>query len=79
MKRIGLCLVPALLVARVAGAATLTVNAGDDLQAAINAAQPGDTIALQPGAVWIGNYKLPVKSGTGTITIRSAAADSSRT
>ena len=58
-------------------AATITVNAGGDLQAAINAAQPGDTIALQPGAVWTGNYKLPAKSGTGTITIRSAAADSS--
>jgi carbohydrate binding protein with CBM6 domain len=76
VKRIGLCLVTAVLSARVAGAATITVNAGGDLQAALNAAQPGDTIALQPGAVFTGNYRLPIKSGTATITIRSAAADS---
>lgn len=51
------------------------VPSGGNLQAAINAAQPGDTILLQAGATWTGNYTLPVKSGTGVITIRSSASD----
>jgi hypothetical protein len=55
---------------------TITVNAGGDFQAALNAAQPGDVIALQPGAVFTGPFTLPNKSGTGWITIRSATADS---
>lgn len=58
-----------------ASAATITVNAGGDLQAALNAAQPGDTILLQAGATWTGNYTLPLKSGTTYITIRSSASD----
>ena len=57
-------------------AATTTVPSGGNLQAALNAAQPGDTILLQAGATWTGNYILPVKSGTGVITIRSSASDS---
>src|SRR5262249_34471329 len=56
-------------------AATITVNAGGDLQAAINAAQPGDTIALQAGAVFTGPYTLPAKPGAAFITIRSATPD----
>src|SRR6188508_155223 len=73
----------ALLCACVLGAAgrsdaaTLTVNAGGDLQAAINAAQPGDTILLQAGAVFTGNYTLPAKGGAAFITIRSSAPDTS--
>ena len=55
-----------------AHADTLTVNAGGSLQAAINAAQPGDTILLQPGATYVGNFVLPVKTGSSFITIRSA-------
>jgi hypothetical protein len=66
----------ALLCAPRADAATITVNAGGDLQAAINAAQPGDTIQLQPGAVFGAGYKLPAKGGSAFITIRSAAPDS---
>jgi hypothetical protein len=57
-------------------AATTLVPSGGDLQAALNAAQPGDTILLQAGATWTGSYKLPVKSGTATITVRSSAPDS---
>jgi hypothetical protein len=56
---------------------TITVNAGGDFQAALNAAQPGDVIALQPGAVFTGPFTLPNKSGTGWITVRSATADGS--
>ena len=56
--------------------ATLTVNAGGNLQAAIDAAQPGDTIVLQAGATFTGPFTLPVKNGTAYITIRSSTADS---
>jgi hypothetical protein len=54
---------------------TITVNAGGDFQGALNAAQPGDVIALQPGAVFTGPFTLPNKSGAGWITVRSATAD----
>jgi hypothetical protein len=60
-----------------AAAATITVNAGGSLQDAINKAQPGDTILLQAGATFTGNFTLPAKSGATYITIRSAAADTS--
>lgn len=55
----------------------MTVNAGGDLQAAIDAAKPGDTILLQAGATFSGPFKLPAKGGTSFITIRSSAADTS--
>jgi len=55
---------------------TITVPAGADLQAAINAARLGDTLLLQPGAVYTGAFELPAKTGTGYLTIRSATADS---
>ena len=75
---VALCLCVSVLVrAPSIDAATMTVNAGGDLQAAIDAAQPGDTILLAPGAVFTGNYTLPVKGGTAFITIRSAAPDAS--
>lgn len=56
-----------------------TVNAGGDLQAALNNAQPGDTILLQAGATFTGNFVLPAKSSssTGYITLRSSASDAS--
>ncbi|HVD91138.1 MAG TPA: carbohydrate-binding protein [Vicinamibacterales bacterium] len=73
---LGLCLCVLSFAGR-ANAATITVNAGGDLQGAINAAKPGDTIVLQAGAVFTGNYELPVKGGTSYITIRSSAPDSS--
>ena len=54
-----------------------TVPAGGDLQAAIDGAQPGDTILLTPGATYEGSFNLWAKDGDGFITIRSAAPDSS--
>jgi len=66
-----------LVFAPRAQAATITVNAGGNLQAALDAARPGDTIVLQAGAVFTGSFKLPAKGGTAYITIRSSAADSS--
>ena len=58
-----------------AGAATIYVAAGSNLQQALNAAQPGDTILLQEGAEFAGNFVLPVKSGDSWITLRSSAPD----
>jgi hypothetical protein len=54
------------------------VHAGGDVQAALNSAQPGDTILLEAGATFTGNYRLSAKSSGATryITIRSSAPDS---
>src|SRR3982751_2604762 len=52
--------------------AIISVPSGGNLQAAINAAVPGDTIQLQPGATYVGNFVLPAKTGTALITIRTA-------
>jgi hypothetical protein len=51
-------------------AATLTIPAGGNLQAALDAAQPGDVIELEPGAIFVGQFKLPAKAGV--VTLRSA-------
>ena len=52
---------------------SIPVNAGDDLQAAINKANPGDEVVLQAGATFTGNYYLPNKGvNGGWITIRSS-------
>lgn len=64
-----------LALASDAAAATIMVRAGENLQAALNVAQPGDVILLEAGATFRGNFTLPVKSGATYITIRSAAAD----
>jgi hypothetical protein len=56
---------------------TIRVAAGGDFQAALNAAQPGDTITLEAGAAFRGPFTLPKKSGAGWIIIRSSAPDSS--
>lgn len=75
---VGLCLCVSVFVcAPRLDAATLTVNAGGDLQGAIDAARPGDTILIAAGAVFTGNYTLPDKGGSTYITIRSAASDAS--
>ncbi len=54
------------------GGGVVTVNAGGDLQAAINSAQPGDTIVLQAGATFVGNFVLPDKPGSTYVTITSS-------
>src|SRR5262245_18160479 len=55
-----------------AQAATLVVPAAGDFQAALNAAQPGDTIVLESGATFTGNFTLPVKSGASDLTVTSS-------
>jgi hypothetical protein len=56
------------------GRRTITVGPKDSLQAALNAAQYGDTIVLQAGATYSGEFELPLKSGTGEIVIQSSRA-----
>ncbi|HXE79123.1 MAG TPA: Ig-like domain-containing protein [Vicinamibacterales bacterium] len=57
-------------------AADIYVGPGGSLQSAINAAQPGDRILLEPGATYTGNFVLPNKGASEQyITIRSAAPD----
>src|SRR6266699_2624309 len=50
----------------------LEVRPGENLQAAVNAAIPGDTIILHAGASYIGNLNLPRKTGNAYITIQSS-------
>src|SRR5262245_58491087 len=56
--------------------ATITVAPGGDLQAALDTAHAGDVILLRAGASYAGNFRLPAKSGSRYITIRSDADDS---
>jgi hypothetical protein len=56
---------------------TIVVREGGNLQKALDAAAPGDVIALEAGATFTGNFTLPRKSGSGWITIRSATPDAS--
>ena len=56
-------------------AQAIYVPADGNLQQAINAAAPGDTLLLQEGAEFVGNFVLPVKTGDAWITIRSSAPD----
>jgi hypothetical protein len=64
-----------------AHAATLIVPAGGNLQAALDAAQPGDTILLEAGATFTGPFILPPKSSSSSnsdwITIRTSTPDAS--
>ena len=55
--------------------ATIFIAAGGNLQPALKSAQPGDTILLDEGAEFVGNFVLAVKTGVGWITLRTAATD----
>src|SRR5262249_49808906 len=54
---------------------SITVNAGGNLQTALDQALPGDVILLQAGATFTGNFILPNKSGAGWITVRASTPD----
>jgi hypothetical protein len=57
-----------------AGGKVIPVAANGDLQAAIDAAQPGDVIELARGATYSGHFTLPNKgASTSWIVIRPAA------
>jgi len=51
------------------------VRAGDDLQAAINEARPGDVLRLEAGATFTGNFILPAKAPGEPVTIRTSTDD----
>src|SRR5262249_58932779 len=53
---------------------TIAVPSGGDLQAALESAQAGDSLVLEPGATYRGPFTLPRKSGSGWIVIRTAYA-----
>src|SRR5690606_38272540 len=55
------------------GGNTIRVRAGDNLQAALDAAKPGDIIELQAGATFKGNFVLRAKGGSQWIVIRTSA------
>ena len=61
------------ILATAAEPATHRVPAGGDLQATLDLAQPGDVVLLAPGAVYVGNFRLPVKPDTSFITVRTDA------
>jgi hypothetical protein len=80
---LGVCAVTAVLVSfgsgewpveLAAAGSTIRVPSGGNLQNALNAAQPGDTILLQAGATFTGNFVLPVKSGSTYITVQTEIA-----
>jgi predicted heme/steroid binding protein len=65
MKRLTLAIVFLLLLFySSAGATAIPVHQGDDLQTAINNAQPGDTLVLDAGAQFTGPITLPNKGNT---------------
>src|SRR5262249_18784308 len=49
---------------------TIAVPPGADLQRALDAARPGDTLSLQAGALFRGPFRLPRKRGAEFIVIR---------
>ena len=53
----------------------ILLRAGDDLQDALDAARPGDTILLEAGATFRGPFTLPAKQGDAFITVQSAALE----
>jgi hypothetical protein len=58
--------------------ATIQVNAGGSLQSALDSAECGQTIALEAGATFSGNFTVPAKSCDDAhwIIIRTSAPDS---
>jgi hypothetical protein len=53
----------------------ISVAAGQSLQAALDAARPGDVIKLQAGATFEGPFRLPRKPGHGWIVVRTSVGD----
>jgi hypothetical protein len=54
---------------------TIDVPAGGNLQLALNQVPRGGTVRLASGAVYVGNFVLPAKSGTGTVTLTTNTTD----
>lgn len=58
---------------------THTISQGDDLQGAIDGARCGETLRLQPGATFRGQFRFPAKNCDDShwIVVRSGAPDDS--
>src|SRR5437867_1068030 len=69
-----LTIVIAFTVVHGPAAPLVTVPTGGDLQAVLNSTSPGDTILLDAGATFVGNFILPAKSTDDNreITVRTA-------
>src|SRR5437763_11374764 len=50
----------------------IRVHSGDDLQAALDRAVPGDQVVLDAGATFTGNFVPPKKAGSGLIVLRTS-------
>jgi hypothetical protein len=50
----------------------MVVAAGGNLQRALNRARGGETILLERGATYVGNFVLPVHGGERPVTLRTA-------
>ncbi len=70
--------VPSALSDTPAPGSVLPVNAGGDLQAALNSAHCGDTIQLQAGATFSGRFVVPAKNCDNNhwIIVRTSSPDS---
>jgi hypothetical protein len=70
--------VPSAMSDTPAPGAVINVNAGGDLQSALNNARCGEVIQLQAGATFSGNFDVPVKNCDTNhwIIIRTSAPDS---
>ncbi len=69
--------VPSSMADTPAPGAIISVNAGDDLQAALNGAQCGDTVQLQAGATFTGHFQIPALNCDSDhwIIIRTSSPD----
>jgi len=70
--------VPSAMSDTPAPGSVITVNAGGDLQSALNNAHCGDVIQLQAGATFSGRFKVPAKNCDNNhwIIIRTSSPDS---
>ena len=70
--------VPSAMSDTPAPGSVITVNAGGDLQSALNNAHCGDTIHLQAGATFTGRFTVPAKNCDNNhwIIIRTSSPDS---
>jgi hypothetical protein len=66
----------AVVCLQTAWANNINVPSGGNLQAALNAAQSGDTVTLAAGATYTGRFYLPPNYGPQWITIQSSAMNS---
>src|SRR5258708_31389917 len=71
-------LIQTAMVNTPAAARAVTLNAGQDLQSALDSASCGDTIQLQAGATYTGIFTFPAKSCDDNqwIVVRTSADDS---